>query len=113
VAWWVDVALGRDPERGRAARRFADGARMSEAWVRARLSRRDTDAARRVDVALVAQAVAGLAARADAEAIADATRREVAASWRALVDDYRRATAPAVVAAMAEVDRCLARLDRG
>lgn len=45
VAWLTDVALGRDPDAGRAVRRFAATAADHEAALRARLAARDGDAA--------------------------------------------------------------------
>jgi len=100
LGWWIDVALGRDPEVGAARRRFAAAARAQEARVRARIAPGGRYRVRgragatgnptlRADLALVAQLARGLGRRAERAAIAPATRARLAARWMALLDGYR------------------------
>ena len=100
LAWWLDVALGRDPEAGLARRQFAAAARAQEARVRARIAPGGRYRVRgragtagnptlRADLALIGQLARGLGRRADRAAIAADVRAELAARWLALLDGYR------------------------
>lgn len=100
LAWWIDVALGRDPDVGAAQRRFAAAARAQEARVRARIAPggryrvrgrpgADGNPTLRADLAVVAQLARGLGRHAARAAIAPATRARLAARWLALLDGYR------------------------
>lgn len=100
LAWWLDVALGRDPDAGIARRQFAAAARAQEARVRARIAPGGRYRVRgragttgnptlRADLALIGQLARGLGRRADRAAIAPDVRAQLAARWLALLDGYR------------------------